>query len=49
MTGIGRTKFYELVQAGEIEVIKVGTLSSCRSLRSKPYRITSDASLIGRH
>jgi hypothetical protein len=27
MTGIGRTKFYELVQAGEIEVIKVGTVT----------------------
>lgn len=27
MTGIGRTKFYELIQEGEIEVIKVGTMT----------------------
>jgi excisionase family DNA binding protein len=27
MTGIGRSKLYELIQAGEIEVIKVGTMT----------------------
>jgi excisionase family DNA binding protein len=27
LTGIGRSKFYELIAAGEIEIIKVGTIS----------------------
>lgn len=27
MTGIGRSKLYELIQTGEIEVIKVGTMT----------------------
>lgn len=27
MTGIGRTKIYELIQDGEIETIKVGTMT----------------------
>ena len=27
MTGIGRTKFYELIEHGEIEVIKVGRMT----------------------
>lgn len=27
ITGIGRSKFYELIKAGEIEVIKVGTIT----------------------
>lgn len=27
MTGIGRTKFYELIHDGEIEVIKVGAMT----------------------
>jgi excisionase family DNA binding protein len=27
LTGIGRSKFYELISAGEIEVIKVGTIT----------------------
>jgi excisionase family DNA binding protein len=27
LTGIGRSKFYELIAAGEIEVIKVGTIT----------------------
>lgn len=27
ITGIGRSKFYELIKAGEIEVIKVGTMT----------------------
>jgi excisionase family DNA binding protein len=27
VTGLGRSKFYELIKAGEIEVIKVGTIS----------------------
>lgn len=27
MTGIGRSKFYELIQEGEIEVIKVGGMT----------------------
>jgi excisionase family DNA binding protein len=27
LTGIGRSKFYELIEAGEIEVIKVGTIT----------------------
>jgi len=26
MTGIGRSKFYELIAAGDIETIKVGTI-----------------------
>jgi excisionase family DNA binding protein len=25
MTGIGRSKLYELIKAGEIEIVKVGT------------------------
>ncbi len=27
MTGIGRSKLYELIAAGEIEIIKVGTIT----------------------
>lgn len=27
LTGIGRSKFYELIAAGEIEFIKVGTIT----------------------
>jgi excisionase family DNA binding protein len=27
LTGIGRSKFYELIKAGEIRVIKVGTIT----------------------
>lgn len=27
MTGIGRSKFYELIQEGEIDVIKVGGMT----------------------
>lgn len=27
LTGIGRSKLYELISAGEIEVIKVGTIT----------------------
>jgi excisionase family DNA binding protein len=27
LTGIGRSKFYELISAGEIEVIKVGAIT----------------------
>jgi excisionase family DNA binding protein len=27
MTGIGRTKIYELIQEGEIETIKVGAMT----------------------
>lgn len=27
LTGIGRSKLYELIAAGEIEVIKVGTIT----------------------
>jgi excisionase family DNA binding protein len=27
MTGIGRSKFYELIQEGEIEVVKVGGMT----------------------
>ncbi|HET7575697.1 MAG TPA: helix-turn-helix domain-containing protein [Sphingomicrobium sp.] len=27
LTGIGRSKFYELIAAGEIEIIKVGTIT----------------------
>jgi excisionase family DNA binding protein len=27
LTGIGRSKLYELIAAGQIEVIKVGTIS----------------------
>lgn len=27
MTGIGRSKLYELIGAGEIEIIKVGTIT----------------------
>lgn len=27
LTGIGRSKLYELIAAGEIEIIKVGTIS----------------------
>jgi excisionase family DNA binding protein len=27
LTGIGRSKFYELIAAGEIEVVKVGTIT----------------------
>ena len=27
LTGIGRSKLYELIQAGEIETIKVGTIT----------------------
>ena len=27
LTGIGRSKFYELIAAGEIEVIKVGVIT----------------------
>jgi excisionase family DNA binding protein len=27
LTGIGRSKFYELIAAGEIDVIKVGTIT----------------------
>lgn len=27
MTGIGRSKFYELIQEGEIETIKVGAMT----------------------
>lgn len=36
MTGIGRSKLYELIAAGDIEVIKVGamTLVPVDSLRS---------------
>jgi excisionase family DNA binding protein len=30
ITGIGRSKFYELIKAGEIEVIKVGAITLCR-------------------
>ena len=36
MTGIGRSKFYELIAAGEIEVVRIGgmTLVPLESLRS---------------
>jgi excisionase family DNA binding protein len=27
LTGIGRSKLYELIAAGEIEIIKVGTIT----------------------
>lgn len=27
MTGIGRSKLYELIQEGEIEVIKIGAMT----------------------
>lgn len=27
MTGIGRSKLYELIQAGEIEIIKIGSMT----------------------
>jgi excisionase family DNA binding protein len=27
LTGIGRSKFYELVASGEIEVVKIGTMT----------------------
>jgi len=27
MTGIGRSKFYELIAAGEIEVVKIGAMT----------------------
>lgn len=27
LTGIGRTKLYELIAAGEIDIIKVGTIT----------------------
>lgn len=27
LTGIGRSKLYELISAGEIEIIKVGTIT----------------------
>ena len=27
LTGIGRSKLYQLIQAGEIEIIKVGTIT----------------------
>ena len=27
LTGIGRSKLYELIQAGEIKIIKVGTIT----------------------
>lgn len=27
MTGIGRSKLYELIQAGEIEIVKVGRMT----------------------
>lgn len=27
LTGIGRSKLYELIQAGEIEIVKVGTIT----------------------
>lgn len=27
LTGIGRSKFYELIQSGDIETIKVGTIT----------------------
>jgi excisionase family DNA binding protein len=27
LTGIGRSKFYELIAAGEIEIVKVGTIT----------------------
>lgn len=27
MTGIGRSKLYELIQVGEIEIIKVGSMT----------------------
>ena len=27
LTGIGRSKLYELIAAGEIEIVKVGTIS----------------------
>lgn len=27
MTGIGRSKLYELIAAGEIEIVKVGTIT----------------------
>jgi excisionase family DNA binding protein len=27
LTGIGRSKLYELIAAGEIEVVKVGTIT----------------------
>lgn len=30
ITGIGRSKFYELIKAGEIEVIKVGAITLVR-------------------
>ena len=41
LTGIGRSKFYELIAAGEIEIVKVGTItllpvaSLTRFVRSK--------------
>lgn len=27
LTGIGRSKFYELIAAGEIDIIKIGTIT----------------------
>lgn len=27
MTGIGRSKFYELIAAGEVEIVKIGTMT----------------------
>jgi excisionase family DNA binding protein len=27
LTGIGRSKFYELIAGGEIEIVKVGTMT----------------------
>lgn len=40
LTGIGRSKFYELIAAGEIEIIKVGaiTLVPVSSLTSFLHR-----------
>jgi excisionase family DNA binding protein len=45
LTGIGRSKLYELVAAGEIEIIKVGTItlvpvaSLTKFLQSKKPRL----------
>ncbi|RIV80489.1 DNA-binding protein [Aurantiacibacter xanthus] len=27
MTGIGRSKFYELIAAGEVEIVKIGAMT----------------------
>ena len=45
--GIGRTKFYELVNAGEIEIVKLGTRTLVPASAAQTFQEALEAGDVG--